>query len=227
MCALAHAIEAEGIATVALASVWGQVQRSHPPRALFCEFPLGRPLGRPNDPELHHRVLAAAFELLDREEGPVLDRFDEVITDGSAQPDVCPLPPRSDADVPAALDELLALRPAWERARAANGGRTSLQHVGVDGLDKVVSAMLAVVDDGTPWKEAGMPAHPHDAMVDLRGFYEEAAVALAEHVPAARQAEAWFFERTEAGALVLKFRQALQDQGAGFATWFYTTPFNR
>jgi hypothetical protein len=34
------------------------------PRALFVPYPLGYPLGRPDDPELQTRILHAAFSLL-------------------------------------------------------------------------------------------------------------------------------------------------------------------
>ncbi|HCH79267.1 MAG TPA: glycine reductase, partial [Acidimicrobiaceae bacterium] len=47
---LAHVFEAAGIATVTLASTLSVVERTQPPRALWCDFPLGRPLGKPQDP---------------------------------------------------------------------------------------------------------------------------------------------------------------------------------
>lgn len=226
MSALAHALEHAGLATVALASVRGQVERSHPPRALYCEFPLGRPLGRPHDPELQTRVLRAAFDLLDRSEGPVLEDFPEKVGDRSDEPLSCPLPPRHDQSLPAAVDEARGLRAAWERAREANEGRTSLEHVEPDQIPDVVAALVRIID-GTPWKEAGIPVHPHDAIVDLRAYYEEAAGELAGHVPEARQAETWFFEHTEAGKAAIEARRRIKDQGAGFGTWFYMAPATR
>src|ERR671910_544074 len=78
---LAHVIEAAGLATVALSLVRPQIEQSRPPRALHCEFPLGRPLGRPGDPEFQRRVLSAAFALLQRRDGPVLEDFPEAIAD--------------------------------------------------------------------------------------------------------------------------------------------------
>ena len=47
-----------------------------PPRALFVPFPFGYALGKPNAPQLQHRVLAAAFALL-QQSGPVLVDFPE------------------------------------------------------------------------------------------------------------------------------------------------------
>ena len=79
MSVLAHVFEAAGIATVTLASTLSVVERTQPPRALWCDFPLGRPLGKPQDPEFQHDVLARAFALLDAESGPVLEHHPEVI----------------------------------------------------------------------------------------------------------------------------------------------------
>ena len=85
---LANVLEASGLSTVALASVRGQAERMKAPRALYCEFPLGRPLGAPDDPALQHRVLAAAFGLLatPADEVPVLATFPEVLEDASDEP---------------------------------------------------------------------------------------------------------------------------------------------
>ena len=60
---LASVLEDAGLATVALSIIRGQVETTRPPRALHCEFPLGRPLGRPGDPALQRRVIDAAFAL--------------------------------------------------------------------------------------------------------------------------------------------------------------------
>ena len=61
MCVLAHVLEAAGLATVSLVSNRVVAERMQPPRALYGEFPLGRPLGVPNDPAFQHDVLARAL----------------------------------------------------------------------------------------------------------------------------------------------------------------------
>ena len=63
------------MATVALGSIRKQIEGTAPPRGLWCDFPRGRPLGKPGDPEFQHRVLAAAFGLLDSPE-PIVTTFD-------------------------------------------------------------------------------------------------------------------------------------------------------
>ena len=116
MSALAHTLEAAGLATVGISLVRGQAERSRPPRMLHCDFPLGRPLGRPGDAAFQHRVLTAAFALLPRIDVPVLVDFDEAITDEADQPLACTLPPRHDPTLHPAVDEALGLRRSATRS---------------------------------------------------------------------------------------------------------------
>jgi hypothetical protein len=50
-------------------------EKIRPPRALFVPFPLGFPLGEPNNPMLQLRIMYAAFSLLARTDVPVLENF--------------------------------------------------------------------------------------------------------------------------------------------------------
>ncbi len=72
------AIEREGIATVSISLLREVTAAIKPPRALFVPFPMGFPLGAPNDKELQHRVIAAALALFERDDVPVLDKFEEL-----------------------------------------------------------------------------------------------------------------------------------------------------
>lgn len=68
--------ERRGIATVALQFLRFVAEAVRPPRALLMPYPHGYPLGRPNAPDLQHRVIAAALALLERPgPGPVLEDF--------------------------------------------------------------------------------------------------------------------------------------------------------
>ena len=227
MSALAHVLEAEGLSTVALGLVRGQLERAAPPRALYVEFPLGRPLGRPADPAFQHWVLASALSLLDAETGPVLETFPEVIEDEADTPLSCALPPRLDEGEVAAVDEVAGLRPAYDRAVEAAGGRTLVGRViGPDDVAGAVAAFAAVAD-GTPWKAAGIPADPVQTAMDVRAYYEEAALALTDHVPAARAAESWFYDVTETGKVMLSARKAMADAEPPFSAWYYLAPGTR
>src|SRR5437879_522048 len=57
-----------------------------PPRALFVPFPFGHALGRPNDPELQHRVLRATLDLFNETTGPVLRDFPDDAEAGDQPP---------------------------------------------------------------------------------------------------------------------------------------------
>lgn len=198
-----------------------------PPRALFCEFPLGRPLGKPGDAEFQHDVLARAFAMLDAETGPVLENHPEVI-EADETPLSCALPPRFDPSLPAAVDEAKGMRKAFDRALQRRGVTSVGRVVDPDGLP----GALQILDDianGTHWKEAGIPGSNTTALChDIRTYYEEAALELVDGPsPGGRAAEAWYFESTQAGRTVLAARAAIKEQGAPHPVWFYMAPGHR
>ncbi|MEO8266081.1 MAG: hypothetical protein ABI706_11310 [Ilumatobacteraceae bacterium] len=224
MSALAHVLEAHGIATVGISLIRAQAECAKAPRMLHCEFPLGRPLGRPGDPAFQHRVLAAAFALLPRIDVPVLVDFDETIVDEADQPLACSLPPRHDPSLHPAVDEALGLRAAYERRRAATGRTNVVRLGGAARIPELVSAFLRIVD-GEAWDAVGLAAEQlGQAALDIRAYYEEAAVELAEHVPAARQAESWFYRGTECGALLRNAQQIIRAADAPRPAWFPLVP---
>ena len=81
---LARVFEATNLSTVQITLVKEHTEKVRPPRARFCGFPYGLALGKPNDPDFQHRVLAAAFSLLDRATGPVLEELPEDIVPSGA-----------------------------------------------------------------------------------------------------------------------------------------------
>ena len=192
--------------------------RMHPPRALYADFPLGRPLGRANDPAFQHRVLTAAFGLL-AASAPTLVEFPEAVVDEVDVPLACPLPPRVNASVPASVDEMRGLRPAFDRA-AETGVRTALDPETVEAALFAFERVVA----GTPWAEAEIPDNPLTAALAIRSYYEQAAAGLSDHVPAARAAESWFAQTTASGALMHDAMRVMREQAAPQPFWFYLLP---
>ena len=191
---------------------------------LHCDFPLGRPLGRPGDATFQHRVLAAAFALLPRTDVPVLVDFDETITDAADEPLACALPPRHDPSLPPAVDEVLGLRAAYERRREATGTTNVVRLGGPDRVADLVASFVRIVD-GTAWDAVGLePAQLGQAALDIRAYYEEAALALAEHVPAARQAESWLYRTTHTGMLLRQAQAIIRAADAPRPAWFALVP---
>jgi hypothetical protein len=223
--ALAHVFEQVGLATVGLSSVRGQAERSRSPRMLHCNFPLGRPLGKPHHADYQHRVIAAAFALLPRTDVPVLVDFPDTITDEADVPLACTLPPRSDTTLPPALDEFLGLRPAWNRRLATNGGRSGVTRFGgPDELPAVIRNLVRVAA-GEPWDQCGLTVGDFGrASADIRAYYEEVALELAGHTPAARQSESWLYRFTEMGLLLRRAQGVLKAAKAPRDTWFRLVP---
>jgi hypothetical protein len=186
-------LEQAGIATVMLPSNRALAERMRPPRALFCDFPLGRPLGKPRDAAFQRRVLMAGFELLARPAGPVLEDYPEAIHD-DATPVVCAIPPRFDASLHPAVDEALALRPAWRRAYERTGKTQVGRAFPPEQIGEAVQCLLTLSGEVEQLAAAAM---------DIRTYYEEAALGLLDHVPAAHSAESWLFGETETGRLLV------------------------
>jgi hypothetical protein len=69
-------IERCGIATASITLLPEVTRAVRPPRALSVPFPLGYPLGAPDDPRLQRRVLRAMLALADEEDVPALRSLD-------------------------------------------------------------------------------------------------------------------------------------------------------
>lgn len=230
MSTLARILEQHGLATVTLSLVRAQAEAVVPPRCLHLNFPLGRPLGKPRDPEFQLRVLRAAFALLERPSGPVLEDFPETVeAAGADEMASCRLPPRSDPTLPVEIDEVLALRTAYERQLALTGFTLVGRMIQVDQIADAVLAFIAIAD-GTPWRQAPFPVpatrgqHPSEIAFDIRAYYEEAALALADHTPAARGPEDWFYNHTATGALLRRAQDTLRAAAEPQGIWNALVP---
>jgi len=201
-------------------------EKMAPPRTLYCEFPLGRPLGRPGDAAFQRDVLQRGFALLDSTE-PVFATHPEVI-ESEETPLACSIPPRFDASLPPAVDEARGLRAAYDRSVEARGVTAVGRAIDAD----VVPDALAVLHqwaEGAGWKDVALPGKNTLAVGhDIRAYYTEAALELASGpAPGGRAVEAWFWEETEAGKTMMAARKAMEKQEAPYPFWFYMAPAHR
>ncbi len=227
MCTLAHAFEAAGLSTVTISSIRDIAVRMRPPRALHAEFPLGHPLGKPRDAAFQHRVLESAFALLERPAGPVLVDFPETIQSEGGEALACPVPARFDPDLHPAVDEAQALRGAYDRAVARNGRTSVGRAIPAEAVPGALERFVRVVD-GEPWDEVGFAAPPMQIATDIRAYYEELALELVADQPvAAWGAERWFYDKTEAGKVLLAAREKMKTTGAPFQIWWHMAPGSR
>ena len=222
--ALARALEGSGISTVSLLANRSAAELIGPPRGLYCEFPLGRPLGRPLDPKFQRGVLEAAFALLPRTDGPLIEDFGTVIEDEVDEPLACPIPPRLDPNEPAAVSEARGLRTAYDRSQSRVGTTQVGRVVDADGIPDAIRAFVEVVE-GAPWNEVEyVGGDPATVLMDIRAYYEEAALGLSDHVPAARAAESWYYRKTATGEVVRRYLAAVKDGDPPFPGTFYVVP---
>jgi hypothetical protein len=217
--ALGHFIEEEGIATVTIALIRPQAERTRPPRALWVPFELGRPFGPPGDPAFQKRVLLTALSLLEAppERGPVLlaDFLDD---DPREAPDAGWHPPLvrpAAGDDPAELAdafeaEMVRLAPAYAASCSARMRST----VGLTGLSPAAAgAYLATWLRGVKPSESPVPdTSPalalRSAVDDVKAFYLEAALSSGGK-PSSRQQTDWLYQQTAAGAALYALRRSL------------------
>ncbi len=226
MSTLAHVFEAAGLSTIVFASMKEVAERIAPPRTLYCEFPLGRPLGHPCDAAFQTDVITRGLALLGASES-VFDTH-PVVIESDETPMACTIPPRFDPNLPPAVDEAQGLRAAYDRALAKRGVTSVGRVLGPDEIPGAL-AVLHQWAEGAPMAEVALPGKNTVAVAhDIRTYYEEAALELATGpTPGGRAAEAWFFEATEAGKTMLAARAAMKKQEAPFPFWFYMAPAHR
>ena len=67
---VARHLEVAGIPTVVSGSGRDIVEQCGVPRFLFMDFPLGNPIGRPDDPDMQKQCLGLAFDLFENASVP-------------------------------------------------------------------------------------------------------------------------------------------------------------
>ena len=206
------------------------MEASKPPRGLWVPFPLGRPLGEPEDNIFQHRVLGAALALLDRDAGPViLEDFPDDAPSMRDQPGWQPqvvipafVPPTA-ADTNAwtsgLASELASVLPHWSAA-THRFGRTT---VGVSRVDPKDWAPFVV-----RFLDGSIPPSPVDGLSpalvmryiadDMKALYMEAVQAIGQQ-PSGAQVNRWFWNDTLAAELLRALRSAaLTSEHTGFKT---------
>jgi len=209
---LARYFEEEGLATVLVGFVREHIEAYQPPRALWLNFPMGRPLGRPNDPAYQKKIIRAAFELFDRASGPVLEDFPDVIPVkngrmGYAIPPEYVFSADDIGDVDALLDEVQAevaeLRPAYNAAIAARGRTTvGASELEIKHLAPHIAAFIKGEKPKSPCK--GLSPIPGLKLVieDLQAYYSETRTHR-DGIDDIELLGDWFWMESKAGQLIM------------------------
>lgn len=212
---IARVLEAAGLCTTSISLVREHTQQVKPPRALFVPYPFGSPFGRADDPELQHRVLRAALDLLTEPAGPVLRDFPD-----EPAGDEPPAPVQASAVAAAATAE----DPAMETTRMRRYHEQWVERTGKTGVGltripptrfRGVVRFLEAFADG---KEADMRERPPETPLpvfvrrcadDLKAMYVEARMAMAPEAGGAEIAR-WFWGETAAGSLLRRVKARME-----------------
>jgi hypothetical protein len=212
VCGLAHYFESEGLATVLVGFVREQMEAIKPARALFLDFPMGRGMGKPNDPNFQKKVIRAAFDLFNEPNGPVIENFPEIIPVkngrmGYALPPELVLNISDIGDLNKLLDEIRVemdtLRPAYDFAVKSRGRTTvGASELNVSDLAPFIAEFFSGEIPKSPRK--GLPAIPLLKLVveDLEAYYTETRTHR-DNIDDLELMGKWFWEETKAGRLLL------------------------
>tara|TARA_A100001011_G_scaffold387792_1_gene466235 strand:+ start:189 stop:950 length:762 start_codon:yes stop_codon:yes gene_type:complete len=212
VCGLAHYFESEGLSTVLVGFVREHMEAIKPARGLFLDFPMGRGMGKPNDPEFQKKVIRAAFDLFDVETGPVLEDFPETIPVrdgrmGYALPPELVLSTSDIGDVDSLVAEVQAEMDALlsdYEAAAASRGRTTVgaSELALKDFAPFISEFIRGETPKSPRK--GLPTIPLLKLVveDLEAYYTETRTHR-DGIDDLELMGKWFWEETKAGRLLL------------------------
>ncbi|HIG43124.1 MAG: hypothetical protein ABGY96_16060 [bacterium] len=198
--------------TTGISLVRENTESMQPPRSLWVTFPLGRPLGKPADPDFQHGVIAAALDLLNEESGPVLADypFDAPGVDTESSP-ACPVSfarPASELTWSSRLvGELETLKLWYDLGRRRRNGRTL---VGISGLSVAenLEKLGALLDEGQ------LPVSDltwfKRAIEDVKAFYLEALTAQPGDYDQ-QQIQNLMWQQTVLGAALIQFYKMFQE----------------
>lgn len=219
MSALAYYLEAEGIPAVAISLIRRHSEKVANPRSLWVPFELGRPLGPPRDAAFQTRVITAALELLTAPSGPVLlvdfpdDDPTSAALPGWHPPFDLPVAEIDLAD-PAALARVMAaelrrIAPSYDRFVATNRRSSfGLSGLTIDACVRYLAAYLADQPVVSPNPANTAVQVLRWAVDDVKAYYLEAMSADPD-IPASRQMQSWFWDRTVAARLIIALRKKL------------------
>jgi hypothetical protein len=211
---LARVFEEAGLTTLTIAMVREHAEKVKAPRVLFVPFPFGYALGKPNDPQLQHRVIGAAIDLLQCEQGPVLEDFpEEEAPEALVQASgVQRMAAEAEQD-PA--DEVTTLRAFYERWLEDHNGRTTVGLCGIP--QRRWRGVIRFLESYSRGEDADMKERPADVPVpqfirycvdDLKAFYYEARMTQRPHV-SEPELHSWFWGETAVAQLIRAVAQRM------------------
>ena len=203
------------MSTTATVLIREHAERVKPPRALAVPFYFGYTFGKPEDPEYQHRVLGLTLDLLERENGPVLEDFPDD-EEPIIHPQASQVAISASKNGSSPADEITALRTFYERWSEKHAGRTA---VGLTGIpQRRFRGVIRFLEAYSKDEEADMTERPEDMPIpqfirycvdDLKAFYYEARMAQRPDAPELEVHE-WFWGETATGDLIKEIAEMMK-----------------
>lgn len=213
-CAIAYYLESEGIMSTGIALVRENAEALQPPRLLWVSFPLGYPLGKPNDSAFQRRVIEASLDLLNRPAGPVLEDYAEDLPDLDIEAlDFCPVnfaQPSSAATTwrDRLANERLLLQPWFDMSKRRRGRTTvGLSDMSMEEILDMVGGWLDAPDQPLPDFER----FKH-GIEDAKAWYSEAISAQPGDYPPGQVQKHLYAETVLGAALKAYFQRFIDDK---------------
>jgi hypothetical protein len=205
------------LVTVALSLVREHTMKVKPPRAVYVPFPLGLPVGHPENVTEQDAVLTLAFSTLDAPSGPVLfDYVDEQAASEAGSPMQA-----SEVNVSAAalsvdlVTEVTLMRRYWEQRLEATGrsgvGLTGIPPQRFRGVVRFLEAFVTDPTSDMPERppETALPLYIRSCVEDLRVMYAEARMKTHPNEQSAER-QHWILGETALGVLMRRLRDAME-----------------
>ena len=189
-----------------------------PPRALWVSFPLGRPLGNPNDPKFQRDVITHALNLLTAPSGPVLQDYPHDCAEPEGEPALpaCPVDFSSRTSELSSSEKLLQQFQSefnsmytWYTMAIEQKGRTTQ---GVSGLaqDEMIQLYKDFISDnkeGLLRFEVNLADTLRLVTEDLKSCYFEAISSQPNQPTDAATLADWFWGQTHAALVINEVRK--------------------
>ena len=218
---VARSFEEQGLTTTGLVLIEEHAQRVKPPRMLAVPFYFGNTLGEADNPELQHKVLQSAFDLLNSDQGPVLEHYPEekipdVMIQGS---EAAKTPYDNGVNSPeiSPADELTGLRAYYEQWSSSKNGRTAVGITGIPqrrfrGIVRFIENYIGGENPDMKERSAdiAVPQFVRYCVDDLKAFYYEARMAQR---PDGSDVDihTWFWSDTAMGKLVMSLAEYMRN----------------
>ena len=205
------------MATTGIVLIEEHAERVKPPRMLAVPFNFGKALGKSGDREFQQTVLNATFDLLNRDQGPVLEQFetdtgpDKPITQGTQVTNSIKLTKGL------LREEVASVKNDYLEWLKENDGRTAFGLSGLEweNIDKLLELLEGyieghAIDVSYKPTETSLANFIRYCVDDIKAYYYESKMARRKD-DSDHKIHEWFWSETAAGGLVIRLAEKMKE----------------